>query len=234
MARVKQGEAISAADARAINEAALNPPPRNLDAGALLANDAEASKKLLNVLEGADKETAIEHGRAVVFDNANAAREKAPDPRMLPIVERTFKPRDWMTTLDRYDAWLELGDRRTEEAFIRKTHEEGPGIVQALWDCYAQVKYARETWELENDVVFGSMREAASQALEGEKERKIRTKMITEADVEHKCAAMFPDEWARQESKRRRFKLTEDRAKHCIENATLRCRILDSMMARLR
>ncbi len=209
-----------------------SPPP--IDALAALQNDAGASKKLLNVLEGADKETATEKGRAIVFDNANAAKEKAPDPRLLPIVERAFKPKDWGSTLDRFDSWIELGDRRTEEAFIRKAHEEGPGIVQALIDCYLQVKYARETWELENDVCFAAMRDAATQALEGEKERKIRTKMITEADVEHKCAAMFPDEWARQESNRRRFKLTEDRSKHCIDTATLRCRHLDSMMARLR
>ena len=78
------------------------------------------------------------------------------------------------------------------------------------------------------------MREQATKALHGEKERGVRTKQITEKDVDTKCAAMFPDEWARQETKRLRHKLTEDRMKFAIENAQLRCRILDSMMARLR
>jgi hypothetical protein len=209
-------------------------PKPEFDAKAALAADVDASKKLVDVLEGADRAGAVEKAREVVFENANRATEKPVDARFPALVERTFRPKDWIATLDLYEAWLELGEKRSDEAFIRRAHERGPGIVQALWDAYFDVKYAREVWEMDNDVVFGAMREQAEEALENEKLRKVRTKTITEKDVATKCASMFPDEWRAQESKRLRFKLTEERAKSCVEVANSRVRVLESMMARLR
>lgn len=229
MARVKKQSGTEAKDPTAALVAAIQDPT-----AALLADAVETSRQLTTVLVEADKEAAVENARAVVFDNANAATEKVIDSRYPAVVERVFRPMDWATVLDRYDAWIELGDKRTDEGFIRKAHETGPRLVQDLFDAYVQVRLARETWELENDVVFGAMREQASKVLELEKERKIRTKQITEKDIDQKCAAMFPDEWASQESRRLRMKLTEDRMKFAVENAQTRCRVLETMMAKLR
>lgn len=190
--------------------------------------------KLIEEIEKADRDAATANARAMVFDSANAAQEKPIDARMPKLVSRVFEPIDWGRVLDRYDAWISLGERRGEEAYIRKAHEEGPQIARDLLDVSIQVRFAREAWELENDVSLGAMREQASQVLEGEKERKIRTKMITEADVAKKCAAMFPDEWAAQEKRRLQYSLVEERSKRSYDIATLRCRHLDTMMGRLR
>lgn len=230
MARVKKQSGTEAPDPIAGGPPAPREDPRQVSIEDVLEN----SRSLSSVIAEADKEAAIEQARQVHFDNANRAVEREIDPRYPAVVQRVFRPMEWTDVLDRYDAWLELGEKRTEEGFIRKAHEMGPRLVQDLFDCYAQVRLARETWELENDVVFGDMREQATKCLEVEKERKIRTKTITEKDVDQKCAAMFPDEWARQESKRLRMKLTEDRTKFAIENAQTRQRVLDSMMSKLR
>jgi hypothetical protein len=205
-------------------------PSASLPRGDLL----ETSAQLVKELETADKEVAKEKARAIVFESANAAFEKPMDARFEKIVERTFAPKDWSLFQDKLDAWMELGDRRTEEAFIRKAHEEGPSIVREGYACYLQIRLARETWERENDVILGAMREQATEALQGEKDRGARNKTITEADIVAKCSTSFPDEWPRQESKRLKYKLTEDRAKHDVEDAILRCRHLDTMMSRLR
>lgn len=190
--------------------------------------------ELASELAKADKETLIDNARAAMFESANAPKERPIDKRVTGLVERTFAPKDWNKVLDRFDAWMALGDSRTNEAHIRKAHEEGPEIVREVFDVYVQVRFARESWELENQAVLGSMREAASEVLEAEKMKKIRTKTITIDDVTSKVASMFPDEWAAQEKRRLQYKLVEDRSKHCVELGTLRCRILDTMMNRLR
>lgn len=195
---------------------------------------AEAAEKLDEAIQAAETETQVDKARQVVFDNANAAKETAIDARYQKLVEHTLPGHDWDAVLAAYEGWMELGDKRTEEGFIRKAHEQGPKIVQRVFDMYVEVKYAREVWELQNDAVLGDMRVQATSVLQGEKERGIRTKQITEKDVDSKCAALFTDEWTRQESKRLRFKLAEDRARFCIENAQLRCRVLDTMMGKLR
>jgi hypothetical protein len=190
--------------------------------------------RLVDVITEADRQTDISNARAMCFDNANAATEKPIDPQMTRLVERAFAPMDWEKTMDAFDAWMSLGEKRTEEAYVRRAHEIGPAIARDVYDVYMQVRYAREAWELENDVVLGGMREEATKVLELEKERKIRTKAITIDDVTRKAASMFPDEWAAQEKRRLQYTLVENRSKQCVELATLRCRILDSMMARLR
>lgn len=195
---------------------------------------SDGGKKLIEELEKADSDAATANARALVFDSVNAPKEKPIDARVTKLVERTFAPIDWEKILDRFDAWMSLGDRRGEEAYIRRAHEEGPAIVRDMLDVSIQIRFAREAWELENDVMLGSMRQQATEVLEQEKERKIRTKTITEADVAKKCASMFPDEWAAQEKRRLQYSLVEERAKKAYDVATLRCRHLDSMMARLR
>lgn len=192
------------------------------------------ASKLIAEMEASDKETATQKARDFVFANANAAKERPIDPRFPAMVERTFPGADWGAVFDEFEQWLELGDRRGEEAFIRLAHERGPAIVRRVFGAYTEIRLARETWEKQNDVLLGSMREQANDILQAEKQRGVRSKTITEADVEKKCAVLFGDEWEAQEIKRRKFKAVEERAKHDVEVATLRCRTLDTMMSRLR
>lgn len=195
---------------------------------------ADASQKLNAALESADKQTSTEAARAVVFDSANKPEFRPIDARFGPLVEKTLAPRDWTKIVDRFEGWLSLGERRTEEAFIRRAHEEGPEILMSLHDAHIQAKHAREAWEQMNGVLFGGMREQAERSLQEEKDRGKRSKTITEKDVELETCRMFPDAYARQEGLRRSHKAVEDRLKACIEVAQVRCRHLEGMMARLR
>lgn len=197
-------------------------------------NPPDNGEQLVAELTKADKETAISNARAVVFDNANKIEEKPIDRRMAGLVSRTFLPMDWGKVLDRFEQWMALGDQRTEERFIRKAHEEGPEILGLVQDVYIQVKFAREAWELDNYTMLGAMREEASNILEGEKAKKLRTKTITIDDVTSKAASLFPDEYAAQEKQRRQYSLAEDRAKFAVERATIRCKHLDTMLHKLR
>lgn len=220
-------------------EITTTPMPTNLGGG---GSDIDLAKvafpdnglALATELAKADKETLIDNAKATMFESANAPTERPIDKRMDGLVTRTFAPLDWEKILDRFDVWMALGDKRTDEQFIRKAHEEGPEILGSVQDLYVQVKFVREAWELDNHTMLGTMREAASEVLEAEKMKKIRTKTITIDDVTAKVAAMFPDEYAAQEKRRRQYALVEERAKHCVERGTIRCRHLDTMMTRLR
>lgn len=200
----------------------------------LFTGPSKDAVDLVRELEEADKETAKAKARAIVFDSANAAIETPIDPKFARVVERLYAPKDWEKVQDRFEAWLSLGDRRTEEAFIRKAHEEGPEILRDLYGAYLQIRLTREAWELENDTVLGAMRLEATKALQEEKNRGSRNKTITKEDVADQAASMFPDEWSAQETKRLKYKGVEDRAKHDVEVAGTRCRHLDTMMSRLR
>lgn len=230
MARVKKE---SGTTAEAPKEASV---PVSTSADIDLAKVAfpDNGSALATELAKADKETLIDNAKATMFESANAPTERPIDKRMDGLVTRTFAPLDWEKILDRFDVWMALGDKRTDEQFIRKAHEEGPEILGSVQDLYVQVKFVREAWELDNHTMLGTMREAASEVLEAEKMKKIRTKTITIDDVTAKVAAMFPDEYAAQEKRRRQYALVEERAKHCVERGTIRCRHLDTMMSRLR
>ncbi len=234
MARVKKESGTTQAPEIAAPPPEETPPEKTGPTPADAKDVIGASADLIATLEEADKEAAKATARAIVFDSANAALETPLDPRFVAIVEKTFAPIDWSAAFSELDSWMELGDRRTEEAFIRKAREQGPAIVRTLYACDLQIRLARESWEKDNDVVLGTIRAEATKALQAEKDRGARNKTITEADIIGQCARMFPDEWPRQEQTRLKYKLTEDKAKHEVEVATLRCRHLDTMMNRLR
>jgi hypothetical protein len=208
--------------------------PARVALGTAQAETLPPPEKLVSVLENADREAARDHAQNQVFGSANAAEEVPIDPRFAFVEERVFAPIDFGTVYDVIEGWLRLGERRTEEAFIRKAHEEGPDMLQQATRLYLQAKLAREKWEKENDVMFGAMREQASEVLEAEKASGKRKKAITEADVDAKCAALFPDQYRAQEIKRRKAKLTEDALSKLVEVCGVRCRHLDTMMHKLR
>lgn len=193
--------------------------------------DDAPGKALADVIAKSEREDAERKAREFV---GGYAPEKPIDERVSRLVSTTFAPVSWDGVFDEFDKWMELGDNRTSEHFIRVAHEKGPAIVRKLYAVYLQVREARESWELRNAALLGSMREQANDLLQAEKNKGVRSKQITEADIDKKTAQMFPDEHAEQETRRLRYKLVEDRAKHEVEVATLRCRILDTMMTRLR
>lgn len=228
MARVKKESGTPTPEAPA---AAASTSPE-IDLAKVAAPDNGAA--LAIELAKADKATIIDNAKAVRFDNAHTAVEKLVDHRMPALVKRTFAPLDWEKVLDRFDAWMALGDKRTDEQFIRKAHEEGPEILGSVQDMYVQVKFAREAWELDNTIMLGLLRKEAREMLETMKAKKLITKTITIDDVTEEAASNHPEEFAAQEKQRRQYTLVEERAKHCVERGTIRCRHLDTMMHKLR
>lgn len=203
------------------------------------ANVAPDAMKLVTELEKADAQAATDAARAAIGLPEGPAYAVGPNPTdllegFLGIQTRVFAAIDFNAEYDAIEAWIKLGDKRTEEAFIRKLHEESADMLQRAHRLYTQAKLAREKWEAENAVVFGAMREQASEVLEQEKASGKRKKAITEADVDGKCAAMFPDAYVSQEIRRKKAKATEDSLKFLVETCGVRARHLDTMMHKLR
>lgn len=60
---------------------------------------------------------------------------------------------------------------------------------------YINAKADFDRFERECDPVIESMRDAANRELQQEKDNKLRSKAITDADVRGRASTMFPDEW---------------------------------------
>jgi hypothetical protein len=75
-------------------------------------------------------------------------------------------------------------------------------------------KIEKRAWEIENRALFASMWSEATRLLEQERTEKVRTKAITNDDVEFTCASQHFDEYKHQEI--RKVKTTE--MVHSLEN----------------
>lgn len=59
-----------------------------------------------------------------------------------------------------------------------------------------------ERFERECEPIVEGMRDAANRELQSEKDAKLRSKAITDADIRGRAATMFPDEWRAIDSRR--------------------------------
>lgn len=139
----------------------------------------------------------------------------------------------------------ELEDPEGEHAYLqdalRLTNALTPGNLEAalndaednarrahkLYIC-ARVDYER--FELEMLPVVEAMRDAANRDLQGEKDRKERSKTITDADVRGRAAVLFPDEWHLVQERRIRAEALMDTLKHFAELWKTRCYSLSNML----
>lgn len=189
---------------------------------------AETSKKLQEELDrNQPKSERIE------FDRANAPKEKPLDPQFERIVESVFvdKPFEIYQALE---AKLRVGDQRTDHGSVNKALDEAESNARLAYKLYCTAKIERERWEMDNDVIFGAMRAEATRLLQREKEQGLRSKQITDADVDSTCATMFADEWRHQQTKRKKVDLMVKSMENLSELWLSKCRSLNAMLSKQR
>jgi hypothetical protein len=95
---------------------------------------------------------------------------------------------------------------------------------------FVSAKVAVARYEADASVLLVDMRKQATAALDEEKASGERKKQITEADVESRIAALFPDEWRALEDRRARAKGMVLHIERLAELWKERCRDLRTMV----
>lgn len=134
----------------------------------------------------------------------------------------------------RLEEELKVGPGRSDHGSVNRALDEAETNARLAYRLWLTAKAERERWEAENAGVFGAMREEALAVLQREKAQKIRTKQITDADVEGTCAMLYPDEYRHQHMRRRRAKWMEESMQHLAEMWSSRCRSLQTMLSKQR
>lgn len=72
-------------------------------------------------------------------------------------------------------------------------------------------------WKLGHERTMSAFREVAGEKLQQEKDLKLRSKAITEADITAKMTDMFPDEVVRAEQRRLQFESVKKDLEHLVK-----------------
>lgn len=139
------------------------------------------------------------------FPNANKAKMVRPPAELQRIVENVFV-RELFKEWKELEASLDIGEKRSEHSYAKEALDKAAGRAYRAHRVYLTARNLRDTWELENEVIFGAMWSEATRSIQKEKEDGIRRKAITNDDIKRRVATMFPDEYQAQEKKRRELK----------------------------
>lgn len=168
----------------------------------------------------------------ILFKSAQRkAKEHPIRPDAARVVETTFLV-DVTDAIDEAKKFLSAS--ALEDGALLRMLDRGDRLVYAANKAYLSFRLERERWETQNEVIFASMRNAASKALEDEKASGQRAKQITDADVVARAALMFGDEWVDQTQRRRSAKLAEDDLKFLTERVGEKVRTLQAISSRHR
>lgn len=100
---------------------------------------------------------------------------------------------------------------RAETSEIADALDDAQSCAWRAHKLHIGARVAHEIAESDAKIRLAPMRDAASAALQVEKTKGIRSKQITDADVESKMAEMFPDEWRSTEIARLRARKVVDK-----------------------
>lgn len=210
---------------------------RNGHGGAATVTKQEATKILSRDLKGAmEEERRREDAPApnpLVWDSANRRERPTVDPAFQAIVTTLFVD-DPKATYDRLEKALVVGDKRTDYGSMMEhldRAERNARDAHRLWQT-AIVEYKR--WEMDSEVTFAGMRSQASRSLQDEKEKGVRSKQITDADVEARIASLYPDEWRAQQSERAKLKAMLASMENLAEVWLSRCKTLQVLLSKQR
>lgn len=196
------------------------------EAAAPAASEADdLSRRLSDELE---KQRRYEFGSV-----HRRGKERALRPDLERIVEHVFVDKldeRWQ----RIKRSLRVGDQRSEHGALHKALDDARQYSYEAHRLYVTARLERESWEAENEVVFGAMWLAATQALQHEKDTKERSKAITEQDVRAKAAVLFPAEWPALEKRRLAVKLAVENMSQLCKDASDHCEDLRTMLGKLR
>lgn len=200
----------------------------------------DVSAKLDAAIRGAKEDEkqdvangARAHAKSIVFESAHAPKEIAAGTGLDALAARVFVSDH---EIEETYAWIEstlaLGARLGEHGYRVKALDLAETAYRKAHRLFITVKLTRETWERDNEVNFAHSRVEATKALQQEKDAGYRSKQITDADVNAKCAEMFPDEWRVQEHRRSKYKLTEDSILNLVDVCSSRCRTMQTLVGK--
>lgn len=194
--------------------------------GKKIAEVEKTSERLKKELD-ADGKDPLDWGKA------NRGAEVPIDPKMQHIIE-ALVIEDPMGTWEKLEKALRVGENRSEFGVLAKGLDEAEVNARLAHRLWMTTKIEHQRWELENEVVFGAMRSEATAHLQKEKDKGLRSKQITDADVSAACGIIYPDEWRSQETKRRKFEAMVKSMENLTECWMSRCRSLQTMHGKQR
>jgi hypothetical protein len=150
-------------------------------------------------------------------------------PAWMRIQERAFKLEDPEAEFDELEKALKLADALTP-GNLQEALNAAEDNARRAHRLYIVARYEYERFELEAMPIVEAMRDAASKDLNGEKERKERTKAITEADIKGRASVLFPDEWVVATERKIKAEGMMDTLKSFAELWRQRCFSLSSML----
>lgn len=154
--------------------------------------------------------------------------------RFQQIVEKIFDAGDPLEEYERLEKELVLGDQRSEYGAVRQSLDRAEDNARLAHKLYLAARAERKAWEADHAVTWASMRQEAQISLEAEKECKVRTKQITDADLEARQAILYPDEYKHGKTKAEKMKGMEDHIEHLKACWMSRCASLRCMLETMR
>ena len=189
----------------------------------------ETGRKLADELGQGSSQTGLRSES--LFVNHNRV-ELRPDAERL--VDTVFRVEDLDAAYTRLERGLTIGEERGDRGTISRAVDEAEDNFLQAHRVYCSASLERTRFELEAEVVIAAMRRSATDALEQEKELGARKKMITDADVVGKAAAMFPEDWRRLHMKRARVKLMVEQCERLVDAWGKRCSSTDELLRSVR
>jgi predicted amidohydrolase YtcJ len=184
----------------------------------------------------AETEDTRRRARGVVFESANAPAPATVPPGLAAIVERVFIPDEKLNEVyEECHRGLVLGaDKLAEHGHLVRALDMAETRHRYAHRLFVSAKEERLAYERDFVVEAAPMRKAATELLQKEKKDGIRSKQITDSDVESTIAWLFPDWWRDKERERSRLKLTEDDLLNLVETCASKCRSLQTMLSKSR
>jgi hypothetical protein len=213
--------------------------PPATDTTAKASADLQAGMVVSRVIELEAEEAKVKATRGALstqykFQMVQRGREKTElRPDLARIVETV-----WVSDMEKVWAKLRknlrVGARRSEHAHLARCLDDARQIAFEAHQLMATAKREKSRWESENDVSHGAMWIKATMVCQAEKDTGLRSKMITDADIKAMAAALYPDEWVAQETRKKEIELTVDLITTLAKLATDRAQDLQTLLAKLR
>lgn len=201
----------------------------------------EIGKQLKEEIEQSEQEEvekrreAIRHSgdRPDSWPSANRPKEKPLDPRFARITERIFVE-DPEGLYKKLEENLRVGEERSDRGILLRALDNAETNARDAHRLWVTAKLEQQRYEITNKIVFAAIREEANRTLQREKDQKLRSKQITEEDIDTMAAQLFPDEYEEQKISRHKAELMVKSMENLSELWLKRCSALEIMLGKSR
>lgn len=132
------------------------------------------------------------------------------------IVDRVYDVPDPEAEYDALEKAISLGAERANRGRLQECLDEACACVLRAHKLSLAAEEVYETFRAENEVAYAAKRTEANAALQKEKDQGLRSKMITDADIEGKVAAMFPDDFVASKRREKRMHGMRDQVRKLV------------------